>query len=73
MILRTNSAHLINPFNAEMLSYESWQPKGFIQFEIIIHCKHLSYLIPLHLNTYMYVMGLRPLEIFLIFQCVDGL
>ena len=73
MILRTNSAHLINPYNAEMLSYESWKPKGFIQFEIIIHCHYLSYLFPLHLNTYMYVIVLWPLEIFLFFQCVDRL
>ena len=31
--------------------------------------KCLFQLFPIHLNTYMYVMGLRPLEIFLLSQC----
>ena len=41
----------------------------FFQFAIIINV--LSQLFLIHLNTY--VMGLRPLEIFLLLQCGDRL
>ena len=41
------------------------EAKGFFQFEIIIN----AFLFLIHLNTY--VMGLRPLEIFLFLQCGD--
>ena len=43
--------------------------KGF--FAIWNHHNCLSQLFPIHLNTY--VMGLRPLEIFLLLQCGDRL
>ena len=38
-------------------------------FSILNHHKCLRQLFPIHLNTY--VMGLRPLEIFLLLQCGD--
>ena len=45
------------PYSAEYILYnEPWNPKGFIQFEIIINVL-VSFLI--HLNTY--VMGVRSL------------
>ena len=42
------------------------ETKGFIDLENLIKDKCLSWLFPLHFNTY--VMGLRPLEIFEFFQ-----
>ena len=38
-----------------------------VQFEIIIKC--LSYLFLIHLNTY--VMGLRPLLVYILLECGD--
>ena len=54
---------------AELFSYKPCRPKRF--FSIWNHHKCLSYLFPLHMNTY--VMGLRPLEIFLLLQRGDRL
>ena len=41
-----------------------------VVFSISNHPKCLSWLFPIHLNTY--VMGLRPLEIFLLLQVSDS-
>ena len=49
---------LVNPYNAEIFFYIPWRPKVFFYFKIIINV-----LFSPHLNTY--VMGLRPLEIFI--------
>ena len=38
-----------------------YKPRDQIFFKSNHH-KCLSYLFPLHLNTYIYVMGLRPLQ-----------
>ena len=59
---------MLNSNNAELFLYKPWKPKVF---SIWNHHKCLSFLFPLHLNTY--VMGLRPLEIFQFFQCGDRL
>ena len=40
-------------------------------FKIYNHYKCLSWLFPIYLNTYVYVMGLRLLEIFQFFQYGD--
>ena len=48
---------------------QTWQLKGFFQFEITKKCLSLLFLI--YLNTY--VMGLRPLEIFSLLQGGDRL
>ena len=49
----------MGPFIAEIL-YKPWIYKGFFQFEIIIN---VLAMFSLHLNTY--VMGLRPLYIYI--------
>ena len=59
----------VNPWSVELILHKSWRPKGFNQFEIIMNV--LVSFFPIHLNTY--VMGLRPLEIFLLLQCGDRL
>ena len=44
---------IFNPYNAELILYKLWTPKGLFQFEIIIIC--LSWLFLVHLN--ICVMG----------------
>ena len=57
----------INPYNTEFFLFKPWSLKGIFQLEIIINILVFS----VHLNTY--VMGLRPLHIFMFFQCGDRL
>ena len=56
--------HWFNPWSADYIFVNHF-------FSILNHHKCLSQLFPIHLNTY--VMGIRPLEIFLLLQCVDRL
>ena len=48
---------LINPYNTDIFLYKPWRPKGF---SICNYHKCISYVYPLHLNTYL--MGLRTIS-----------
>ena len=63
------SGRTINPLSAVFFSWKPWRSKVFLKPSFWNHHECLSQLFPIHLNTY--VMGLRPLEIFLILQCGD--